>query len=184
MTDISPATVSPPVIETERLVLRGHGLADFDACAALWADPDVTRFIGGRPFGRDEVWARLLRYVGHWVLLGYGFWTVREKATGAFVGELGLADFKRGLGEDFDGTPEMGWVLSPAFHGKGYACEAIAAVLAWSDANLPGGRTVCIIAPENAASIRAAERAGFRIFREATYHDAPTLILERKIPSP
>ena len=38
-----------PVIETERLLLRGHRLDDFEALAAMWADPAVVRFIGGKP---------------------------------------------------------------------------------------------------------------------------------------
>ncbi len=37
-----------PEIETERLRLRGHALCDFDACAAMWAEPAVVRHIGGK----------------------------------------------------------------------------------------------------------------------------------------
>jgi RimJ/RimL family protein N-acetyltransferase len=48
--------VQVPVIETERLKLRGHRLGDFGACAAMWADPIVTRHIGGRPFSEEESW--------------------------------------------------------------------------------------------------------------------------------
>ena len=123
-----------PVIETERLILRGHTKADLDVCAAMWGDAEVTRYIGGRPFARDEVWARLLRYVGHWQEMGYGFWALTEKASGQLIGELGFADFKRQLEPSFGDTPEMGWVLSPSGHGKGYASEAVAAALAWADA--------------------------------------------------
>lgn len=166
------------VIETERLILRGHAKADLDACAALWADAEVTRYIGGRPFARDEVWARLLRYVGHWQEMGYGFWALTEKASGQFVGELGFADFKRELDPSFGDTPEMGWALSPAGHGKGYATEAVTASLAWADVNLEERRTVCMIDPENGASLRVARKAGFREFARADYH-GPTILLER-----
>jgi RimJ/RimL family protein N-acetyltransferase len=62
-----------PVIETQRLILRGHRLEDFDALAAMWADPHVARFIGGKPATQEESWARLLRYAGHWRLLGFGY---------------------------------------------------------------------------------------------------------------
>ena len=61
-----------PVLETPRLLLRPHTLDDFPATFAMWSDPEVVRFIGGRPFTREEAWARLLRYVGHWTMLGYG----------------------------------------------------------------------------------------------------------------
>jgi len=87
-----PISQEMPIVETERLILRGHRLDDFENCLALWADPVVTRYIGGRPFSAEEVWTRLLRYVGHWTLLGFGFWAIEDKAAGSFVGELGFAE--------------------------------------------------------------------------------------------
>jgi RimJ/RimL family protein N-acetyltransferase len=50
-----------PVVETERLILRGHTLDDFPAFAAMWADPAVTRFIGGAPLSQEESWGKFLR---------------------------------------------------------------------------------------------------------------------------
>ncbi len=166
-----------PILETERLVLRGHRAEDLDECFAMWSDPEVTRFIGGKPSGREEVWARLLRYVGHWSIAGYGFWQIRERATGRFVGEAGLADFKRDLALSFDGAPETGWVLAPWSHGKGYATEAMTAVLAWSDRTYP--RTVCVIDPDNAASRRVAAKCGYREVARALYKSAEIIALER-----
>lgn len=61
-----------PTLRTERLVLRGHRREDLGDCAAMWADPEVTRYLGGRPFSEEEVWGRLLRYVGHWAIMGFG----------------------------------------------------------------------------------------------------------------
>ena len=170
--------IRAPLIETERLVLRGHDKHDLDACAAMWADPLVTRHIGGRPFGRDETWARLLRYVGHWAEMGFGFWAVCERDGGRFVGDLGFADFKRALEPGFGDTPEMGWAMVPAVHGKGYAGEAIGAALKWADGNFADPRTVCMIHPDNLASLKAAGRAGFREYARADYH-GDTVLLER-----
>ena len=169
-----------PVIETERLRLRGHRAEDFRACAAMWGDPAVTRYIGGRPFTQEEVWARVLRYVGHWTLLDFGFWLIEEKATGNFVGEAGLAEFQREI-EPAIQAPEMGWVLVPKFHGKGYATEAVRAAAAWGDAHFGEGRTVCIIHPENEASKRVAERCGYREMPPATYRGQATLMYERGV---
>ncbi len=167
-----------PVIETERLILRGHVKADLQDCFAMWGDADVTRFIGGKPSTLDEVWSRLLRYVGHWDQMDFGFWTVREKAGGRFVGEVGFADFKRQMSPSFGETPEMGWALSPAVQGKGYATEAVDAALAWGDKRFAGGRIVCMISPDNAPSLRVAEKAGFREFARTTYQ-AEVILLER-----
>jgi len=68
--------VDIPTIETERLILRGHTPEDFPAFAAMWADPVVTRFIGGAPLAEEDAWAKYLRVAGHWALLGYGFWSI------------------------------------------------------------------------------------------------------------
>ena len=68
-----------PVIETARLRMRAHRVEDLDICAAMWADPEVVRYIGARPYLREEVWARLLRYAGHWALLRYGTGPLRKR---------------------------------------------------------------------------------------------------------
>jgi RimJ/RimL family protein N-acetyltransferase len=168
-----------PKIETERLVLRAHTLEDFPQSAALWADPAVTRYIGGRPFSREESWARLLRYIGHWKALGFGYWAVEEKATGDFVGEAGFADFQREIEPSIDGMPEMGWALVSRVRGQGYATETVRAAAAWGDRHVGSPRTVCLIHPENLASLRVAEKCGFREYQRTTYKGQPTVLLAR-----
>jgi RimJ/RimL family protein N-acetyltransferase len=175
----APSAPAIPALETDRLTLRGHTLDDFSECVAMWADPEVTRYIGGRPSAEDEVWTRLHRYVGHWVLLGFGYWVVREKQTGRFVGEVGFADFKRAVEPSFGGAPEIGWVLSPWAHGKGFATEAVRAAIAWGDAHFGRVRTVCMISPENVPSIRVAEKCGYKEFARTIFKGDDTLLFER-----
>lgn len=171
-------TSSIPVLETERLILRGPRPEDLDDCTTLWREPDVIRYISGKPASREEVWARLLRYLGHWQVNGYGFWQIRERATDRFVGECGLADFKRDIAVDFAGAPEAGWALMPWSHGKGYATEAAAAALVWIAAAHP--RTVCIIDPENTPSLRVAGKLGFREFARTQFKGNDTIVFERR----
>lgn len=173
-----------PVIETERLRLRGHRPEDFAESAAMWADPVVTRYIGGKPLTEEDVWARLLRYVGHWAWMGFGYWVVEEKASGDFAGEVGLSDWKREIVPSLKGVPEVGWVLATRAHGKGYAREAVRAVIAWGDANVSTanavlGRMVCIIHPEHVRSIRVAEKCGFQQVQRTTYQGEPTILFSR-----
>jgi len=167
-----------PVLETQRLRLRGHRVGDFTASSAMWADPVVTRYIGGRPFTAEEVWSRLLRYAGMWSLLGYGYWALEEKTSGEFVGELGFADMKRDIEPPLD-APELGWALSTRFHGKGYATEAVRAAIAWGDEHFGRARTVCIIHPGNTASFRVAEKCGYREYLRTKYKEHDTVLLER-----
>jgi RimJ/RimL family protein N-acetyltransferase len=171
--------VEVPVLETERLRLRGHRVEDFVHCAAMWADPVVVRHTVGKPLTEEESWRRLLGYAGHWALMGFGYWVAEEKATGKFVGEIGFADYKRDIEPSLKGVPEIGWVLASGAHGKGYATEAVRAAVAWGDEHFASPRTACIIAPENAASIRVAVKCGYREFARTTYKGKPTAMYVR-----
>jgi RimJ/RimL family protein N-acetyltransferase len=150
---------------------------DFPSSAAMWADPIVTRHFG-KSYSEEEVWTRFLRYIGHWSLLGFGYWVVEEKATGNFAGEVGFADYKRNIEPPLN-VPEIGWVLASQFHGKGYATEAVRAAIAWGDGYFKS-RTTCIIHPANLASIRVAEKCGYGEFQRTLYHGHPTIMLVRE----
>ncbi|MFC3833141.1 MULTISPECIES: GNAT family N-acetyltransferase [Deinococcus] len=174
-----------PTLTTPRLLLRPHRADDLDSCVELWQDAVVTRYTSGKPLARQDVWTRLLRHPGHWALLGFGYWVAEERESGRFVGEVGLGRFKRDLlaGQpELDAVPEAGWVTLPWAHGRGYAGEAVGAVLGWRDAHLPGAETFCIISPENAASLRLAARVGFVVTGEAGAPDDRVLVLTRTRP--
>ena len=174
-----PFTSEAPVLTTDRLVLRPHSREDFADGCAMWSDPAVTRYITGRASTPDEVWARLLRYAGSWKLLGFGYWAICERESGRFLGEGGFHDLKRDLRPSFDGAPEIGWGLTPPAQGHGYAHEATRAMLDWSDAALDGLRTVCIIGPENAASLKLADKLGYREYARTDYRGEPVILFER-----
>jgi RimJ/RimL family protein N-acetyltransferase len=173
------SVVAVPVIETERLRLRGHRCSDLADCAAMWSDPTVTKFIGGKPSTVQQTWMRLLSYIGHWSLMGFGYWVIEEKDSNAFVGEIGLADFKRDIAASMTDRPELGFALTPTYHGRGYASEAVGAVLSWADAIPPYRNTVCLINPQNLASVRVAEKCGYVIFEQSAFNDQPVLFLAR-----
>jgi RimJ/RimL family protein N-acetyltransferase len=173
----------PPIavaaIDTERLTLRLPCLEDFEESFAMWGDPEVTRYIGGKPSTREEMWNRLLRYVGHWSLMGFGFWVVREKSTGRFVGEVGLGDFRRDIEPSLGDAKEAGWVLAPWAHGKGFATEAMRAALGWAEGRFGPERMVCIMDLGNEASLKVAHKCGFREYARGTYKGASLRMLER-----
>jgi RimJ/RimL family protein N-acetyltransferase len=164
-------------LETERLVMAPPTLDEYEESLALWSDPEVVRYIG-RTQGRDEVWARLLRYAGHWALLGYGYWAVREKATGRYVGEVGFGDFRRDMQPPLK-APELGWALQRWAHGRGFATEAARAALEWGGRHFPAGVTVCIIDPGNGPSIRVAEKCGYRSVEVADFKGEKVIVFER-----
>jgi RimJ/RimL family protein N-acetyltransferase len=168
-----------PRLETPRLVLRGRVIADFPDYLALWKDPAVLKHLSARPFTREELWAKFGRQSGLWALIGYGYWLVEEKASGAVVGEVGLADMKRDMDPPLDGLPEYGWVMSGRVHGKGYATEAVTAALAWGDEKFGRAKFSAIIDPKNEPSLRVAEKCGFREARRSDYKGAEVVVLIR-----
>lgn len=172
-----------PVLQTQRLSLRPHRADDFHPSVTMFADPAVTRYIGGKPSTSQETWMRMLRYPGLWALLGYGYWAIEERATGTFIGEVGFADFKRDFTPSISGIPEAGWVIAPNAQGRGFATEACQAAHAWASEQIASSRAVCIIAPDNAASIRVAQNCGYREATHTTYRDQPTILFSRDFPA-
>ncbi len=144
--------MTPPTLETERLILRGFLPSDFEPMAAFYAD-DVSSFYGG-PCNREEAWRKFAAYPGHWALRGFGPWALEEKASGEYVGLAGCW-YPEAWPE-----PELTWALLPAHHGKGYATEAgLRSLEAAYD--LFGWETaVSVIALDNTPSARVAERMG------------------------
>jgi RimJ/RimL family protein N-acetyltransferase len=176
---LNPPLHQVPLLQTARLIMRGYKPSDFEQYVAMWADPKFYRYLTPRPMVEEEVWAMMLRSIGHWALMGYGFWAIEEKATGTFIGAVGFADPKRDITPKCHGIPEIGWVLAAHLHGQGYATEAVAAAIAWGDAYFGGVRTVCIIHPDNRASQRLAEKFGYRKYHRTLYKDEPIIMLER-----
>jgi RimJ/RimL family protein N-acetyltransferase len=163
MTDI-------PTLETERLTLRAHRLDDFSAHAALWADEHVVRFITGAPSTREQSWSRMLRIAGMWHHMGFGFLAIVKKDTGQFIGEAGFLEARREMEPSIEGTIELGWALMPSAHGRGYATEALTALIGWAEAHFPCRPMTCIISPENQASLRVAAKLGFRETARTQYN--------------
>lgn len=167
------------MISTERLVLRPYEARDCDAYLAMSNDPAVARFPPGKPMSAEDAWSRVMRYAGHWGLLGYGMFAVIEGASGRYLGETGLSDFRRGMGPDFDGFDEASWYFSAAAQGRGYAAEAAVAAHAWYDGNAGARRTVCMIDPGHERSIQLAHKLGYRFLRRAEYRANQVALFER-----
>lgn len=170
-----------PVIETERLRLRGRTVEDFPFIRGMWREPEVVRLISGKPLTEEESWTKFLRMLGHWPALGYGYWLAEERDSGQLVGEVGFAEFRREITPSLQGEPELGYAFSSAFHGRGYASEAALAAVAWGDDHLPGAKMSCIVAMKNAPSIRVAEKCGFVTTMQTVYHGGEVCLLHRPI---
>ena len=163
-----------PRIETDRLVLRGIELRDLDYFLNFFGDAEASQHVGG-PSGREDTWRRMLASSAFWPQLGIGMWAVAE-GDGPAIGHVGFFDFLRDCEPSIAGEPEMGWILAPAAHGKGYAREACEAILSWFDREFGKHRIWALISPGNDPSMKLAEKLGFERQADGAYRDKPQTI--------
>jgi RimJ/RimL family protein N-acetyltransferase len=142
-----------PTLETERLILRAWRDDDLDAYAAMVADPETMRFLGG-PLARPDAWRSMAGMLGHWVLRGHGMWAVERKGDGALIGRIGVQ-----RPESWPAI-EVAWTLGRPYWGQGYATEAAKASLDWGFETLPVPKLVSYIDSENVPSQNVAKRLG------------------------
>lgn len=153
-----------PVIETARLRLRANHVDDFPAMCAMWQDETYIRYVGNRKRPPGEVWGTLQRNIGSWALFGYGYLSVEDRQTGAFVGECGFAQSRRhDVTPALPDEPEAGWGFVPDYWGKGIALEAMSAITNWMTEQDPAFPSHCIIDDDHVASRKVAEALGYRL---------------------
>ena len=152
---------SIPTIETERLILRGWREDDLDAYAAMMADPEVMRFLGGAS-SRSDAWRGMATVIGHWELRGFGLWAVERKRDGVLIGRVGVQ-----YPEGWPST-EVAWTLGRPYWGHGYATEAAKASLDYGFRTTRLPKLISLIDPENHGSRRVAERLAYTKGGKAT----------------
>lgn len=172
MTEPPRQTADVPVIETERLRLRGFTAEDKPVYAALRADPEVVRYlVGGEaliPFAAEIADGRIAAFREAWSA-GFGVWAVEEMKTGRFLGQAGLAKLEQ------SSDVEVLYAFTRQAWGNGYAREAARAVLAYAFKTVGLSRVVAFVVPQNTASIRVLEAIGLTALGETTYNDFPVL---------
>ena len=168
--------VEIPRLETPRLILRALDPGDFEAFAAMMADPDVARYLtlDGKPQDRADAWRSFAFIAGHWQMRGFGMWAVEEKTTGRFVGRIG-PNYPEGWPDR-----EIGWTIAREFWGKGYASEAARAAMDYAFDTLGWRRAISLIHPDNARSVAVAQRLGERRLPETFAYKHFTLLIYAK----
>ena len=144
--------VTIPTIHTDRLVLRGPKIEDFEPLCAYFQDPR-SAFNGG-PLGQNEVWGVLLKNMGQWHLLGHGLWHITEAGADRYIGFAGIFNPR-----DWP-EPELGYGIMAGFEGKGLASEAVIAARSAAATHFGFDHLPSYIAPNNARSKALAERTG------------------------
>lgn len=179
-----PVSGEPPLeprLLTPRLELWMPQVEDLQPLYEIVSEESTARFLGGQAPLPDH-FMRFTRNAGSWLLYGYGMFMVRRRGgDGSLLGNCGIFHSLRGLGEDFDNRPEAGWIIREDSIGKGYAGEAMRAILEWWDSTF-AGELVCLIVLGNHPSLKLAEKLGFRPMREAELPDGSQAMLLRRPP--
>ena len=145
-------SVHVPLLETERLILREPRLSDLDAFVAFGLS-DRSKFVGG-PMEPWQSWNSLMTVTGHWVMRGFGWWILEDKATGRTAGRVGI-------GHHLDWPePELGWHLYQGFEGRGLAYEAAVAARNHAYEKMGFGPLISLVDRENEGSAKLARRLG------------------------
>jgi RimJ/RimL family protein N-acetyltransferase len=146
-----------PEIETARLRLRMLNWHDVDDLAAIFADPEVMKFIGieaGTTLSREETEDTLEKMIAFWARNEFGRWAVCDKTSGKLIGLCGL--------RLLDETPELFYLFAKASWGKGFATEAASATLRYGFEELHFDRIVAVIRPGNEISVNVVKKIGMR----------------------
>lgn len=166
---------SPPLraateLETDRLRFRMFRESDFAVYERWTSRIEIMRFLGGKTFDKIQAWRHLAYQIGHWTMLGYGYYAVEEKATGELIGRVGYTNHP--------GWPgfELGWTIIPEHQGRGYATEAARMLLDYALTTLRQPRVISLIHPDNAPSRRVAKKLGQRVEGQTEVLTMPVLI--------
>ena len=153
-----------PIIETERLILRGPIAEDFDVYQRFYADEDASAAYGG-PLPLNLAWKKLASDLGHWQLRGYGMWSVEYRETHEMVGGCGLV-WPEGWPRS-----ELTWWIVPSARRQGFALEASRAVIAFAYRELKWEFVETHMNDENEAARKLAVRLGGRIVARDLFPD-------------
>ena len=163
----------PPTLTTEHLTLRMPRLADFEP-RADFASSNRSIWEGG-PLDRASTWRIFASEVGQWPLMGYGPFSVDDRVTGAYLGEVGIYH------PSHYPEPELGWFVIPAAEGRGVAAEAALCAMHWARHTFGWDRLVNYIAPGNARSIALALRLGGVIDQSLPGPDADDVVIRHDL---
>jgi len=155
------------ILTSARLRFEPFADSHFDGLYAMNADPEVMRYITGRPDTPEETRAAIARVQGRWAQWGYSWWSLIEHDTGELVGAACLQH----LGHDAANPLEIGWRLRRDRWGRGLASEAARTILKHAFDVVAAPRVCAIRHPDNVDSRRVMDRLGMRHVGRQTWHD-------------
>jgi len=109
---------------------------------------------------------------GAWIVDGVGQWAIEERASSQFVGIAGALHREPGSGPNDEGDVELAWTLVREHRGKGFATEAMRAIVAYLVDVVKPARILAHVDATNAPSMRVADKLGMRYVGDVPFYDA------------
>jgi RimJ/RimL family protein N-acetyltransferase len=156
------------ILESERLLFRLHTMADMDDFCAMEQDPEIRRYVGGKPRSRSDAEDRFINgpmqpYDGFWAM-----WATTLKVDGRYVGRCGLYPHYDPEGEIIPGESSLGLYIAHKYWRKGFATEAAQALVNFGFNKHHLKRIVTMIEIGNAASVHIIKKLGFTLRQTET----------------
>lgn len=149
------------LIKTERLILRPWKDEDIAPFAAMNADPRVMEFFPSL-MTNEQSEASVRRVQAAYVRDGFCMFAAELRATGEFIGFIGLATLNFQIPGIAQPSVEIGWRLAHAHWGKGLATEGARAAVRYAFDTLRLKEIVAIAVPANVRSLRVMEKLGMK----------------------
>ena len=146
------------VLVTPRLALRRIAPCDIDLQMRHLNTPAVMAHLGGVKT-REAIAEKHARTEALWEADGFGFAMLWERATGEFVGHCGIKRVDHPLAPN-PGDHEIGWLVREDRWRRGYAHEAMRAVVDWGFDVIGAPRMVALTSVANIGSWRLMEKLG------------------------
>ena len=152
------------VLTTARLRLEPLSDVHLEEFNAMNSDPEVMRYLSGKPETLDESRAVIERVKARWAKLGYAWWALVERDTGEMAGAGILQNLRREatLQPDLDCPLEIGWRLRRDHWGRGFASEAAFAIAGFAFEALQAEELLAVCHPDNQSSWTVMERLGMQ----------------------
>jgi RimJ/RimL family protein N-acetyltransferase len=167
------------ILETNRLMLRRLVPGDLDDLYALYRDPEIRRYFPEGTLTYEETKDEL-----EWFLNGHpehpelGLWATIHRETDRFIGRCGLLPWTIAQRPEV----EVAYLLAKEYWGHGLGTEAALAILHYGFERLHLPRLICMIDPQNQASVKVARNIGMTLEKATQDEQGPLLLYSMSAP--
>lgn len=150
-------------IETPRMFLRLIKEEDLPEVSELNSDPEVRKFFPDGIQNEAQTRARIQEFMSYYKEKGLPCFIILDKNTNEFIGRCGFGPIETG-------EVEVGYLIARKFWGKGYASEALKALLNWSKKNISADDIIAFAPLKHTASHRVMEKCGMEYYKDGFGH--------------